>query len=113
MYIHHKKWETKLQITSNKQGVFQALRQYIATGFDSYSYDALALDKGHINGGNLILNNDDIRHIKSSMKQQTLRRLKFHASLVYLLELGYNVTVQPSLNVSSNPNFESCIGEFG
>ena len=65
--------------------------------------------------------NDDISHIKSSMKQQILNLLKFHACLAYLLELGYDVVpvmmlchpVITSLNVSSNPDSKCFIGKLG
>ena len=68
-----------------------SLGQYIAAGFDRNSYVALVLDKWRDNGGIHMLKNDDISHIKSSMKQQILNLLKFHACLAYLLELGYDV----------------------
>ena len=70
-----------------------SLGQYIAAGFDRNSYVALVLDKWHDNGGIHMLKNDDISHIKSSMKQQILNLLKFHACLAYLLELGYDVAI--------------------
>ena len=81
------------QTTRHKKGVFQSLRQYIASGFDPCSYVVLALDKRHDNGGILMLINDDIIHIKSSMEQQTLYLLKFHACHACLLELGYDVAI--------------------
>ena len=59
-----------------------------------------------------MLNNDDISH-KNNMEQQILNLLKCHACLVCLLQLGYDLAIQPCLNVSSNPDFKSCIGEFG
>ena len=94
-----------------QEGVFQSLRQYIAAGFDPTSTAALNLDKGYGNGGILMLNNDDINHIQSSMKQQPCHLLKFHAT--FPIFFGYDVAIQPSTNRSSNPGFESFIGVFG
>ena len=47
------------------------------------------------------------------MKQQSPHLLTFHAYLAYLFELGYDVAIQPSMSVSSNPGFDSFIGVFG
>ena len=60
-----------------------------------------------------MLNNDAISYIQPSMKQQPCHLLKFHAYLAYLFELGYDVAIHPSMNVSSDPGFESFIGVFG
>ncbi len=65
------------------------------------------VDKGHNNGGVLVLSNKDIKCIQSSMKQQPRHLLKFHAYIAYLFELGYDVVIQPSMNVSINLGFES------
>jgi len=94
------------------QGVFQSLRQYIAAGFDPTSTVASNLDKGHDNGGILMLSNDDIKHIQSSMKQQPHHLLKFHAYLANLFELGHDVAIHPSMNMYSNPGLKSFIGVF-
>ena len=59
------------------------------------------------------LKDDDINHLQSRMKQQPPHLLTFHAYLAYLFELGYDVAIKPSMNVSSNPGFESFIGVFG
>ncbi len=112
-YFLYPSEEVANQNSRRKQGVFQSLRQYITAGFDPSSTVALTVDKGHNNGGILMLNNDDIKNIQSSMKQQPRHLLKFHAYLAYLFELGYDVAIQPSMNVSSNPGFESFIGVFG
>ncbi len=60
-----------------------------------------------------MLNNDNINHIQSSMKQQPRHHLKFHTHLVYHFELDFGVAIQPSMNASSNLGFESFIGVFG
>jgi hypothetical protein len=60
-----------------------------------------------------MLGNDNINHIQSSMKQHPHHLLKFHAFLAYLFDLGYDVAIQPSMNVSSNLGLESIIGVFG
>lgn len=99
--------EVAHQKTMHKQLVFQWLRQCIVTGFNSNNNVALTLDKGHNNQGILVLNNDDINHIQRSMKQQLNHLLKFHTYLAYLFELGYDVAIQPSMNVPSNVGFKS------
>ena len=112
-YFLYPSQEVANQNIRRKQGVFQTLRQYIAAGFDPTSTAALNLDKGYDKGGILMLNNDDINHIQLSMKQQPQCLLKFHAYFTYLFEVGYDIAIQPSINVSSNPGFESYIGLFG
>ena len=61
----------------------------------------------------MILDDDDVENIKSSMKQQPHVIKKFHAYLAYLVELTYDLAIQPLMNVSGNPGFESFIGVFG
>ena len=34
---------------------------------------------------------------------------KFHAYLAYLMELGYDLAIQPPVNVSNNPGFEAIL----
>jgi hypothetical protein len=112
-YFLYPSREILSQITRRKQGVFQSLVQYIAAGFNPHSTEALAVDKNYQSGGIMILDDDDVENIKSSMKQQPHVIKKFHAYLAYLVELTYDLAIQPSMNVSGNPGFESFIGVFG
>ena len=57
------------------------------------------------------LKDDDINHFQS--RQQPPHLLTYHAYLDYLFELGYDVAIQASMNISSNPGFKSLIGVFG
>ena len=57
-------------------------------------------------GGFLVLGDDDVSNIKSSTKNQPQNIEKFHAYLAYLIEFGYDLAIQPSMNVSSNPGFK-------
>ena len=87
--------EEALQNTRRKQGEFQSLKQYIAAGFDLNSTVTLTLDKGHNNGGILILNNDDINNIQSSMKQHPCHLLKFMFTLPTSLNLVKMLPLSP------------------
>ena len=60
-------------------------------------------------GGVPVLGDDDVSNIKSSMKNQSWRIEKFHAYLAYLIEFSYDLAIQLSMNVSSNPCFESFV----
>ncbi len=62
-------------------------------------------------GGILVLC-DDVVSIKPSMKNQPQNIEKFHAYLDYLINFYYDLAIQPSMNVSSNPGFESLVGVF-
>jgi hypothetical protein len=92
--------------------VFQSLRQFIAAGFDPNSEIAASLDKSNCNEGVLIMSNVDAENIKKSMTNQPRIIEKFHAYHAYLMELGYDLAIQPSVNVSNNPGFESFVGVF-
>ncbi len=59
------------------------------------------------------LKDHEINHLQSRIKQQPPHLLTFHAHLAYLFELGYDVAIQASMNISSNPGFKSLIGVFG
>jgi carbohydrate-selective porin OprB len=58
------------------------------------------------------MNNADAENIKKSMTNQPRIIEKYHASLAYLMELGYDLAIQPSVNVLNNPGFESFVGVF-
>jgi len=68
---------------------------------------ALTLDNWHDNGGMLMINNDDINHIKSITKRQHCHLLKHHTYRSYLFELDCDAAIQVNMNVSSNPGLES------
>ncbi len=92
--------EIDLHKSQLNQVVFLLLCQYIATGFDPKSEAALMLDKDSRMGGALVLGDEHVSNIKSSMKNQPCNIEKFHAYLAYLIELGYYLAFQPSINDS-------------
>ncbi len=63
-------------------------------------------------GGILVLGDDDVSNFNSSMKNQPWNIEKFHAYLAYLFEFGFDLAIQPSMNVSSSHGFESFVGVF-
>ena len=108
--IHCKKWETKLQDTSKVYPITWAkhccriwTKQICCIGSRQRVWQwrhSNAQQWWH-------------QSYKTSMQHQTLHLVKFHACLAYLLELGYDVAIQPSLNVSSNPDLKLFIGKLG
>ena len=110
LYIHCKKWETKLQYTSKvySNHLGNTLLQDLIHPVMLYWLQTKGMTMEAFSCSTMMTS-----VIKSSMEQQTIYLLKFHACLVCLLQLGYDVAIQPCLNYSSNPDFESCIGEFG
>jgi hypothetical protein len=111
-YFLYPSRDVATQTTRRKQGVFQSMHQFIAAGFDPKSEIAASLDKSNCNEGVLIMSNADAENIKKSISNQPCIIEKFHAYLAYLMELGYDLSIQPSVNVSNNPGFESFVGVF-
>jgi hypothetical protein len=96
-----------------KRGLFDKLEQYVAAGFDSKCEVASYLNKGHGDGGILVLDVDDANNIKTSMKQNPNEIYKFRSFLAYQMELGYDIALAPASNVSSSFGFEGFVGLFG
>jgi hypothetical protein len=63
-----------------KRGLFDKLEQYVAAGFDSKCEVASYLNKGHGDGGILVLDVDDANNIKTGMKQNPNKIYKFRWS---------------------------------
>jgi hypothetical protein len=61
----------------------------------------------------LVMDNNDINHINSSMPQIPVELHKFYTYLAYLMEFGYNLSIRPTVNMSENPRFETIAGLFG
>jgi hypothetical protein len=72
-------------------GYFDSLTLVIAAGFDPKSELAALIDKDYKHQNNCTLN-------------------KYHTFLSYLFELGYNLAIAPSSNVSDSFGFESFVG---
>ena len=68
------------------------------------------LDNAYIMRGVLVLGDDDASNNKSSMKNQPSNIENLYAYLPDVIEFGYDLAIQPSMNVSSNPDFESFVG---
>ena len=96
------------------RGVFESLSPVIAAGFDRKCDAGQAVDQHHQDGGTLILSEEDKEKIKSSMKGKKMSHVeKFQAILAYQFEFGYDLAINPKLNVSKSPGFESFLGVFG
>jgi hypothetical protein len=100
-----------LQLKDTRR-TFESLDMYIAAGFDPNSDTAASLSKNYHSGGILVMDNDDINRIKSSIARIPVELHKFHTYLAYLMEFGYDLSIRPSVNVSENPGFEAIAGLF-
>ena len=102
---------------SDKQellGHFENLTQVVAAGFDASSEPAMFLSKNNEQGGLLIMNNDDLRRIDSVLKTKHLSQLqKCQEFIAYLFEFGYDLAINPDMNVSRSPGFESFLCIYG
>jgi hypothetical protein len=84
----------------DKLGCFEHLTQVIVAGFDPSSEPAKTLDKDHTSGGLLIMNAEDQRHIKSSLKKDLTSIQKHQEKIAYLFEFGYDLAISLENNVS-------------
>jgi hypothetical protein len=84
----------------DKLGCFEHLTQVIAAGFDPSSEHAMILDKDHTLGGLLIMNSEDQRCIKSSLKKDLTSIQKNQEIIAYLFEFWYDLAISPENNVS-------------
>ena len=95
-------------------GHFENLAQVVAAGFDSSSAPAMFMNKNHEQGGLLIMNTDDLRQIDSVLKSKQLSQLqKCQEFTAYLFEFGYDLAINPDINVSRSPGFESFLCIYG
>ena len=94
-------------------GCFDDLKQYIVAGFDPKCELASRIDKSYDEGGIMILSQTHKEKINASMKQTPNALHKYHTYLSYLFELGYDLAIAPSHNVSDSFGFESFVGLFG
>ena len=58
------------------------------------------------------MGDEDALNIKLSGKNQPHNIKKIHAHHAYLVEFDHDLDIQASMNVSSNPGFESFVGVF-
>ncbi|KAL7502336.1 hypothetical protein ACHAXN_000316 [Cyclotella atomus] len=97
-----------------KRGLFDKLVEYVAAGYDAKCEIVSYLNKGHNNGGILVIDADDADNIMTSMKQNPNELYKFRSLFAYQIELGYDLArLAPALNVSSSFGFKSFVGLFG
>ena len=95
-------------------GHFENLTQVVAAGFDASSEPAMLMSKNNEQGGLLIMNNDDLRQIDSVLKTKHLSQLqKCQEFIAYLFEFGYDLAINPDMNVSRSPGFESFLCIYG
>ena len=94
-----------------RKGQFESLVQVVAAGFDATSEHIKYIDKDYKDGGVLILSKNEKRNIKAGMKNLNCTdNVKFRHMLAYQMEFGYDLSISPDDNVSSNPGFESVLG---
>jgi hypothetical protein len=111
-YLSYPTRENVRAKSTSTRGVFEQLTLYIAAGFDSKCSLAANIDKSFEEGGVMIMNATDKANINESMKQSPDSLNKFHAFLSYQMELGYDLAIAPSCNVSGSFGFESFVGLF-
>ena len=91
------------------KGSFDKLVQYIAAGYEPTSAAAKNLDKDWKEGGLLILSDVEKTRILGSMNSLSPLQ-KFHNICAYQFELGYDLAIGPTSNVSQSHGFESVLG---
>ena len=72
----------------DKQGLFENLIQLIGAGFDPTADSAKVLEKGHDEGGLLILNAEDKENIKRSIGKDLASIQKFQDFVAYQFQSG-------------------------
>jgi hypothetical protein len=111
-YVWYPTKDNVRSLSKSKRGVFESLTQYIAGGFDPNCTSVASVDKNYVDGGVMILEECDKLKIRSSMRQNPDLMIKFRSFLAYQLELGYDLAIAPSDNVSGSFGFESFVGLF-
>ena len=53
------------------------------------------------------------KQIRSSMGKGMMDIQRFHNMCAYQFEMGYDLAISPSCNVSESPGFESVLGLYG
>jgi hypothetical protein len=95
-------------------GHFENLTQVVAAGFNASSVPAMLMNKNHDQGGLLIMINDDLHRIKSVLKTKNLSQMqKYQEFIACLFEFGYDLAINPDMNVSRIPGFESFLCIYG
>jgi hypothetical protein len=77
-YFLYPSQHLQLKDTRRRKGTFESLDMYIAAGFDPNSDAAASVSKNYQDGGILVMDNDDINCIKSSMSRIPVELHKFH-----------------------------------
>ncbi len=86
----------------------------VAVGFDPsiLEFDKLEIDLN--DGGIMLLTKDEKNKIKSSCKNLAREEKDQYLSLLaYQFEFGYELALNPSVNVSRSLGVESFLGVFG
>ena len=81
-------------------GHFENLIQVVVAGFDASSAPAMFMNKNHEQGGLLIMNNDGLCQKELVLKMKYLYQLqKCQDFVVYLFEFGYDLAINPDMNI--------------
>jgi hypothetical protein len=95
-------------------GHFENLTQVVAAGFNASSAPAMFVSKNHEQGRLLIMKNDDLCQKELVLKMKHLYRLqKCQDFVAYLFEFGYDLAINPDMNISHSPGFESFLCIYG
>ena len=89
---------------TSRKGFFDNLEQCVAVGFSLNKIIEEAVAKRYDEGGIFDSTWDEEENIKRN------QRCNFIDMIAYQIELGYDLAISPSDNVSNSPGFESFIG---
>ena len=70
------------------------------------------MDKSWKCGGLLIFDAKESKQIRASMGKGMMDVQRFHNKRAYPFEIGYDLAISPSCNVSESPGFESVSGIY-
>jgi hypothetical protein len=92
---------------------FKKVQQVIGDDWDPTFDVAKILDRSWTNGGLLIVNKKETKQIKTSTGKALTDMQKFYDMCAYQFELGYDLALSPSCNVSESLGFESVLEIYG
>ena len=85
---------------------------YVAQGWNLNDNEVEKEITGEYNNGGLFIYSDEEKERihKLNMRGRATSALKTNDMVAYLIELGYDLALSSTDNVSENPGFESCLG---
>jgi len=91
-----------------KAGLFENLQQFVAAGFAPNDATAAQFEKDYASGGLFFYTSDEKASVLRTNFSGKLGNQKFSEMVAYLFELGYDLALSRSHNVSESPGLEGC-----